>query len=201
MNSGHIRHCGARGVHPVAPNSIIAWLKSPGRVRSSSDSARSPRRFPTLGCSEHAVENALYVAIHDGDSLSENNARDGRRSVASDTGKLAPLFRRAREHSLALARDHLRRLVHAACAMVIAETAPDRQHGRLARGGQRLHGGKFLQEARVVVHHRRDTGLLQHDLRDPYAIGIGVTAPGQLATMFVVPREQSAAKFAKCGRG
>mmetsp|Transcript_4233 Transcript_4233/g.14104 ORF Transcript_4233/g.14104 Transcript_4233/m.14104 type:complete len:344 (-) Transcript_4233:211-1242(-) len=33
--SGQVKHFGFRGVHTVAPSSIIAWLKSPGRVSSN----------------------------------------------------------------------------------------------------------------------------------------------------------------------
>ena len=37
--TGHAEHRGARGAHTVAPSSIMAWLKSPGRSRESSASA------------------------------------------------------------------------------------------------------------------------------------------------------------------
>ena len=131
--SGHIGHCGARGVHMVAPSSIIAWLKSPGRSGSSSDFCALPRRFPSLGGSKHAVEYALYVAIHDGDGFSEGDARDRRRGVAPDAGKFAPCSAVRGKFPLRSRTISLGRLMHAAGAMVVAKAAPQREH-RLSRG-------------------------------------------------------------------
>ena len=52
---GQARHCGLRGRHTVAPNSIMAWLKSPGVARSTRRAASSP----TLGeCAASASQPA-----------------------------------------------------------------------------------------------------------------------------------------------
>ena len=143
-----------------------------------------PRRFPSLGRAKHALQHALDVAIDDGDRLSERDARDRGRGVASDAGKFAPLFRSARE----IPR----------CARARSPSPPDafvaRDGSSRARSTPRARTvsraaaractvGNLLQEARVVVQHRGHARLLQHDLRDPHAIGIGITPPRQIAAM------------------
>src|SRR5262249_36658628 len=48
------------------------------------------------------------------------------------------------------------------------------------RGGERLHVGEAREEAQVVGNHGRHLRLLQHDLRDPHAVGRALALPGQV---------------------
>jgi hypothetical protein len=43
-----------------------------------------------------------------------------------------------------------------------------------------------------VLQNRGHARLLQHDLGNPYPVGIAVLAPGKLARVLVVPPEQNA---------
>jgi hypothetical protein len=59
---------------------------------------------------------------------------------------------------------------------------------------KRLDAREARHEALEIGLHRRDRGLLQHDLRDPDAVRIGALArqraPGQDAAMAVIPGEE-----------
>jgi len=48
-----------------------------------------------------------------------------------------------------------------------------------------------------MLDHRRDFCLLQHDLRNPHAIGITTLPPWQIARMCVIPPEQHLLKLAR----
>ena len=80
-------------------------------------------------------------------------------------------------------------------AGVVAQTRPGRQNLVERCRGQGLHRGPAFDEFPEVVADRRHRGLLQHDLRQPHEIGLGLRpgrgAPGQGATMAVVPGKQS----------
>ena len=81
--------------------------------------------------------------------------------------------------------------MHHAGAPVVSQPTPGGQHCRLPRRGQFLHRGKSPQETAIVLEHRRDAGLLQHDFREPHPVGIAVLAPRQVPPVAVVPREQA----------
>ena len=75
-----------------------------------------------------------------------------------------------------------------------------RQHVRFAGRGQRLHPGIPFQKPPVIGDYRLGASLLQHDLRDPDAIRIAGTAPGQIAVSLSVPRQQQSADTVELGR-
>ena len=92
--------------------------------------------------------------------------------------------------------------VEVAGAGVVAEARPFDEHGLEVRGGQRLDRGPQREEALVVFADGRNGRLLQHDLAQPDAIGIGMNtagaigwrdAPGQRPRMPVVPLEDGGA--------
>src|SRR5262245_7946489 len=87
--------------------------------------------------------------------------------------------------------DRLRGAMQISRARVIAEARPEMQD--LVDGGGRERGdvGEALHEHVVVRDDRAYLCLLQHDLRDPYAIGRGVALPRQmLAAVLVEPPEE-----------
>src|ERR1051326_1052674 len=77
---------------------------------------------------------------------------------------------------------------------VIAEPLPGMQHVVEGSLGQRFDGRKPRHKAVKISPYRRDSGLLQHDLAEPDAVGIGylagLGAPRQRAAMPVVPTQQ-----------
>src|SRR5262249_19287397 len=74
------------------------------------------------------------------------------------------------------------RTVEVARARVVAEPRPEMQHliDRRARHGAGV--GKALEKACVVGNDSRDLGLLQHDLRHPYAVGRTIPLPRQVVS-------------------
>ena len=81
-----------------------------------------------------------------------------------------------------LARHSDGAFVQIAGASVVAQPRPLLQHMIERRGGQRLHGRPALEEPLEIGRHRRHRGLLQHDFRQPDAIGIGGFALAAPAT-------------------
>ena len=83
-------------------------------------------------------------------------------------------------------------------AGVVAEAGPFDEDGVEGGGGEIVDGGPEVEEAAVVVLHRADGGLLEHDLAEPDAVGIGLfaggavggrDAPGEGSGVAVVPGE------------
>jgi hypothetical protein len=65
------------------------------------------------------------------------------------------------------------------------------QHFIQRRSRQRLHIGKALHETLVVRDDGADLRLLQHDFRNPHAIGVLVLLPRQvLAPGLIEPLQQ-----------
>ena len=77
-----------------------------------------------------------------------------------------------------------------ACTAVVTQTTPQAKNFVLRGGRQGAHIRKPVQKARVVVQYRGDLGLLQHDLRQPYPVGISGLLPGQMVTpMYRLPSD------------
>ena len=87
--------------------------------------------------------------------------------------------------------------VQIARARVVAEPGPGFEHVFERRARKTSHVRPAREKARVIRRDRLHRGLLQHDLGEPDAIGIGPLAgrraPRQMPAMAVVPGEQ-------CGR-
>ena len=93
VTSGQRAQPGARGVHTVAPSSIIAWLKSPARAPPSARTS-SPARAPHALLQRRVVgrageridarEHAHDVAVDDRRRLAERDAGDGAGRVRAD---------------------------------------------------------------------------------------------------------------------
>jgi len=89
-----------------------------------------------------------------------------------------------------LVDDVLGGLVEVAGAGVETEALPVVQHLVPLGLGEGLYRRKRLQEAVIVVAHRVDARLLQHDFRDPDAVRVVRLAPGHRPLVRVVPVEQ-----------
>ena len=109
-------------------------------------------------------------------------------------GRAKRRFERAREFAVVAGRDFLCGAMQIARAAVIAEAGPQLQHFVLRRARERFDRGESFQEAMVVGQYRGDARLLQHDFRDPDAIGIAARAPGEVALMRAKPGEKAALK-------
>jgi hypothetical protein len=147
-----------------------------------------------------AGDDALGVAIHRGDRLTEGDRGDRGGCVGADAGERAELRGSLWKTSAVLTRDRLRRAVEIAGAGIVAKTGPYAVDFIQIRSGEALHIGPALKECAVVRRNRGDGRLLEHDLGEPDAIRVGglaaLGAPGQIAAMGVVPCEQKAAVLA-----
>ena len=73
----------------------------------------------------------------------------------------------------------LRGLMQVARAAVIAEPRPAGENVIGGSGGERGNIREAGKETRIVVKHGRHLRLLQHDFREPDAVGV-VALPGQV---------------------
>ena len=106
-------------------------------------------------------------------------------------GRLATSSKVPRKLAAELVAHAHGRAVQVARARVVAEAGPQMQHVVDRRVGQRAYVGEALHEALVVRNDGRDLRLLQHDLRDPDAVGRAVVLPGKIvAALARVPVQQ-----------
>src|SRR5262249_11241966 len=134
------------------------------------------------------------IGIDRGNRLAKGNRCYGSGRVAADSRERAKLHCRCRESTAMSLRYDLRGFEKIARAGVIAEPRPRGAHF-VERGRSELfHVRPAVQEPRIIRRDRSNRGLLQHDLRKPYAIrvrGLSRTRPpGQLTPVLVVPGEQ-----------
>jgi hypothetical protein len=128
---------------------------------------------------------------------SKQKGGDGVRRGAADAGQLRDRFGAARKPAAVLAHHGLRAGVQVARAGVVAEPAPQRHDLGHRRRGEFGKRAEACQEARVVGDHRRHLRLLQHDFREPDAVGIAGVLPGQVvAAVALVPADQARGEVA-----
>ena len=197
--TGTARSAAARGVHSTAPRSIIACAKSPARCSRHQRGgegaqprlgARQRRRARRTAAPRPARHCRRPPRPADRRRSPRSPPRCSRRSRAARAAAAGSSGKRA-----AMRRDDGPRAgVQVAGAGVIAEPLPGMQH-LVERGrGQRANIGKARHELVKIGADRRDRRLLQHDLAEPDAVGVGRLAgrgaPGQVAAVAVVPGEQ-----------
>ena len=90
--------------------------------------------------------------------------------------------------------DLLCRSLHSARAAVITEAAPDPEQILFRCSGQTIDTRESFQEPLVVGHDGRHAGLLQHDFRDPDAVGVFGAPPREIALVAAVPAQQGLSK-------
>ena len=174
---GHSTQRGARGVHSTAPSSIIACAKSPARRSGTSDGGEGAQ--PRLGRAAAACARRTAAPRPARHCRPPPRPADRRRSPRSPP----PCNRRSRaaraaapdrpESAVMRRDDCLRAGVQIAGAGVVAEPLPGVQHLVERGGGQRANIGKTRHESVKIGADRRDRGLLQHDLAEPDAVGVG----------------------------
>ena len=195
------RRPGGFGVQIVAPRSIIACAKSPGRVgrRQPVDQARgspaSPRqrRRDREEPRDHALDIAVDRPRHAGRRRSRRWPRRCRRRCREARAARPRCPGRRRRDPR---RPPLAQAMQVAGARIIAEPGPGRED--VLAIGARQAPRPSASVPRTPGNRAStafDRRLLQHDLREPDAIGIGHLArkgpPGQTAGMAVVPVEQA----------
>ena len=149
-------------------------------------------------CPRGAREHAAHVAVEDRAPLAARERGDRGRGRAPD----ARAGRRVRRSASGTAPPNRATTSRAArmqvaSARVVAEPAPEREHVVHVGGGERGDRRKAREEALVVRQHRRDLRLLQHDLREPDAIGVARALPGQaMAAVRPLPADDAGGEWA-----
>jgi len=101
-----------------------------------------------------------------------------------------------REFAAELFYQHPGRLLEVAGAAVVTEPLPEFHQPFVVDFCQRFQRRELGHEALVIGADRLDAGLLEHDLRDPDAIGRRVVAPRQNPFVRIVPGQQRGNDFA-----
>ena len=143
----------------------------------------------------HRIEpgiHAEHIAVHCGALLPVGDGRHRSGRVVADARQRPDGLRVPGHHAAVLLRDDLRRLVDIPRPAVIAQPLPSMEHLRLIGGGHVGNGGKPLHPCREIGLYRLRPRLLEHDLRDPYMIGIPRLRfpPRQVPPVRVEPRQQ-----------
>jgi hypothetical protein len=148
-----------------------------------------------------ALNNSFDVAINYSHGFFEGDAGDGGGGVSPDAGKIAEGGRGLRENAAVPFNNFPSALVEHARPAVVAETTPGGENGIKRRGGERCDAGKALEEEAVVFENGGDARLLEHDFGKPDAVRVAGFTPGEIAAVFVIPAQESAAESGCCWRG
>src|SRR5438876_2786233 len=123
-------------------------------------------------------------------AASESEAGHGCGGVFAEAGQPGERRAIAGENPRVVPRDPHGRAAEVASPCVIAQTRPGREDTLLAGAGERRKVREPLQEGTVPLPDRRDRRLLEHDLRDPDAIGIGRSPPWKGSLLLARPVQQ-----------
>ncbi len=138
--------------------------------------------------SQPAGEDALDVAVEHRLGDAEGDARHCRRRVGPDPRQLAQPLDGPREP--AELGDPPRRGMELPGSPVVAQARPEGEDLFEVCLRKGLGGGKFFQEPLVIGEHHLHARLLEHHFREPDAVGIARSAPGQVAAVPVEPGEE-----------
>ena len=153
-------------------------------------------RFAQIAANRaEAREDARDVAVEHGERHVIGNAQHRGGGVSADAGQRERLFERSREIFRVARDDFCAARVQIPRAAVVAEAGPQFQDfcSRRACASDSTLGS--LRGNDGSREHGGDARLLQHDFRDPDAIGIAAGAPGKIAAMRAEPAEQARWKF------
>jgi hypothetical protein len=139
-----------------------------------------------------AAQHALDIAVEDGSPHSAAERENGACCRAPDAGKFAEPRDITWEGTLQLVADNDGAAMQIAGPGVIAKTGPVMQYLVERRGGQRVHIREVRHETLKIGNDGVDLSLLQHDFRDPHAIGRRVLLPWQMMASAVGKPVQNA---------
>ena len=136
-----------------------------------------PRRRQCFGDAEQPGDDPFHIAIHHRRRPVEGDGGDGGGGVGADAGKCLEFLCGFGEVSGEVSAYRLGASLQVAGAGVIAKPLPGVQHIVEACLGERADVRPTHREGSEIGDHRGDGGLLQHDLGEPDAVGIGAPAP------------------------
>ena len=140
------------------------------------------------------ADHALHITVKHRMHLIAGDACNGRRRVGAYAGICAKsiVVDRCRFQSLGM---HLPgRTMQIARSLIISEALPVLQNFFEIGQGKRAEIGKPSNKAIVRRQHGCDPCLLQHDLRDPDAIGITAATKGKIPLVLPIPVDKGGAE-------
>ena len=147
-------------------------------------------------------QHAFDVAIQNGTPLMQREYADGGSCRTPDAGQLEYLFKLARKFAVIFFCDDLRGAMQVAPARIVAQPAPVRQYFIFTGNGKRSDIREARDEALVIWNDSGNLSLLQHDLGQPYVVGIRTLPRQAVATMLVLPFGDACRKLTHViGRG
>ena len=189
---GHA-HCGAQFHQRLIENADIFRVRRHGSAHLFTD-ALFCFGVCNIGCVVRQTgHHPQHIAVHRRFPHTKGRRGDGAGRVRSDTRQSQQVLIAIRKRTQL--RHDFCRLLQIAGTAVIAQPLPELHELLLRCAGQRLHRGERLQKTGIIPQYRRHTGLLQHDLRDPDAIGITRVPPRKVPGVFPIPHQQRLPKL------
>src|SRR5690606_39941183 len=127
-----------------------------------------------------AAENTLDIAIQDWLTCVVAEGGNGVGRGWPNARQFGDLRSVLLERSVPLIHDDAGTAMQVARPGIVAKTRPIGHDVFLTGPGQRAERGKPGQEAGVIRNNRRHLCLLQHDFREPDAIGVAAALPRQI---------------------
>jgi hypothetical protein len=130
---------------------------------------------------EHPCQHARDVAVDQRRALAERDRRDRAGGVRPDAGHAAELGGARRQRPTEPRVDRPGAGVEVARPRVVPQARPRGEHVVERGVRERRHRREPGHPTLPVRDHRRDPGLLQHDLADPDRIRVAGAPPRQIA--------------------
>ncbi len=178
--NGQIAQAGFFGVQIVAPRSIMACAKSPARSSGVISSVRVRITGLAAGIASSIENNprddALHIAVDDDSALAEGDGRDGGRRIRPQC-QAARAGRFIRwKNAAEVGRDLLRAGVKVSRPAVIAKARHSFITSSTGAAARFANCRPKREKPLVIGLHRLHRRLLQHDLRQPDGVRIGLGA-------------------------
>ena len=106
------------------------------------------------------------------------------------SGKFLEILGAVREFPAKVGYDDLRKVLEPERSVVVAHPSPGPDDLRSLCVRQLSECGEFLEKFGIFRHHPGDLSLLEHYLRNEYAIGVLFIPPWKLAAAFVIPTKK-----------
>jgi len=137
-----------------------------------------------------ATQDAAQIAVKRDGVLAKSDAGDRGGSILADAGQKEEFFGRVWYLPVKLLHDTPGRRMEVACPRIVAKPFPCLEHVGQGSIGQGDQGREACEEALVVGYDGLGAGLLEHDLRNPYGVGVLGEAPGEHSALLIVPLQK-----------
>ena len=154
---------------------------------------RHVHRFANI---EKPAQDANKIPVHRRGSFTKSDTRNRTGNIGPEPREIVERFLVRGKISLPRFGDNTGGAVKISGAVVVAESFPFRKNSFEWGVGQRFQCWKPRDKPGVALGDRIRPSLLEHDLRYPDAVGVGLSAPRKKPVSFVIPAEQLCAHIA-----